>query len=389
MSDQQSYPPPGSPPPPGAPPPNEPAPARWAQPAAPAPGRPGAPAGPPPPPGWQPGGQPGWQPGGQPGWQPAPGMLGAAHKPGAMPLHPLSLGAIYDASFRIIRFNPKATVGSAVLVAAVAMAIPVLLTAVLTFTVGLTLDTSGTGEISDTDLLGTLVAYGSVGLASVLQSIGIIFVTGMVAHVTKAAAVGRRLSLGEAWAATHGRRWRLVGLATVLGLALTVIIAVYVVFWVLLVVLADVVVIVVVGLLSVPLFLALLTWFWIRFYYLPVPALMLERLGVLSSIGRGYRLTRDQFWRTLGIGLLTVLIAGTAAQVLSFPFSLVAQIGSLAAGEYGALVFVLGTAIAQVLSTAFVAPFSAAVTSVQYLDQRMRKEAYDVELMREAGVLDT
>ncbi|WP_134766941.1 hypothetical protein [Nocardioides sp. 1609] len=306
-----------------------------------------------------------------------------------MPLHPLSLGAIYDASFRIIRFNPKATVGSAVLVAAVAMAIPVLLTAVLTFTVGLTLDTSGTGEISDTDLLGTLVAYGSVGLASVLQSIGIIFVTGMVAHVTKAAAVGRRLSLGEAWAATHGRRWRLVGLATVLGLALTVIIAVYVVFWVLLVVLADVVVIVVVGLLSVPLFLALLTWFWIRFYYLPVPALMLERLGVLSSIGRGYRLTRDQFWRTLGIGLLTVLIAGTAAQVLSFPFSLVAQIGSLAAGEYGALVFVLGTAIAQVLSTAFVAPFSAAVTSVQYLDQRMRKEAYDVELMREAGVLDT
>ncbi|QCW51723.2 hypothetical protein FE634_17250 [Nocardioides dongxiaopingii] len=174
-----------------------------------------------------------------------------------------------------------------------------------------------------------------------------------------------------------------------LGLALTVIIAAYVVFWVLLVVLADVVVVVVVvGVLSVPFFLALMTWFWIRCYYLPVPALMLERLGVFASIGRGYRLTRHQFWRTLGIALLTVLVAGTAAQVLSFPFSLVAQLGSLAAGEYGALVFVLGTAIAQVLSTAFVAPFSAAVTSVQYLDQRMRKEAFDVELMREAGVLD-
>ena len=33
---------------------------------------------------------------------------------------------MYDAAFRIIRFNPKATVGSAVLVAAVAMAIPVI-----------------------------------------------------------------------------------------------------------------------------------------------------------------------------------------------------------------------------------------------------------------------
>ena len=56
-------------------------------------------------------------------------MLGAAHKPGAMPLRPLGLGDIYDAAFRIIRFNPKATVGSAVLVAAVAMAIPILVTA--------------------------------------------------------------------------------------------------------------------------------------------------------------------------------------------------------------------------------------------------------------------
>src|SRR5687768_15350323 len=53
------------------------------------------------------------------------GMLGAAHKPGALPLRPLTLGNIYDAAFRIIRFNPKATVGSAVLVTAVAMLIPI------------------------------------------------------------------------------------------------------------------------------------------------------------------------------------------------------------------------------------------------------------------------
>ena len=58
-------------------------------------------------------------------------MLGAAHKPGAVPLRPLTLSDMYDAAFRIIRFNPKATVGSAVLVAAVAMAIPVVVTAFL------------------------------------------------------------------------------------------------------------------------------------------------------------------------------------------------------------------------------------------------------------------
>ena len=52
-------------------------------------------------------------------------MLGAAHKPGAIALRPLQLGDMYDAAFRIIRFNPQATVGSAVLVTAVAMLIPV------------------------------------------------------------------------------------------------------------------------------------------------------------------------------------------------------------------------------------------------------------------------
>jgi hypothetical protein len=39
-----------------------------------------------------------------------------------------------------------------------------------------------------------------------------------------------------------------------------------------------------------------------------------------------------------------------------------------------------------VVSAAFVTPFTAAVTSLQYLDQRMRKEAYDVELMQQAGI---
>ena len=38
------------------------------------------------------------------------------------------------------------------------------------------------------------------------------------------------------------------------------------------------------------------------------------------------------------------------------------------------------------ITAAFVAPFTSAVTSVQYLDQRIRKEAYDVELMTMAGI---
>ncbi|MCW2814499.1 MAG: hypothetical protein JWN84_1954 [Nocardioides sp.] len=361
MSD---FPPPGSPPPPGAPPPGQPVgPSPW--------------GGPPPPSYAAP----------PPGWAPPPGMLGAAHKPGAMPLRPLSLGEIYDAAFRIIRFNPKATVGSAVLVAAVAMALPVLVVGLLTWTVGLTYDPTST-DVSDDDLVGYLVAYGSYFAGALLQGLGLILVTGMVVHVTAAAAVGKRLTLGEAWAATRGRRWRLVGLAVVLGLATAVVLSVYAVLVALLVVLAPTVVAVVAIVLSVPVLVAFMAWFWIRVYYLPVPALMLEDLGVFASIGRGYRLTRGGFWRILGIALLTFLLAAVAGQVLGLPFSLAGTVGSLLVpNDLTLFVTILGSAIAQVAATAFVAPFSSTVTSLQYLDQRMRKEAYDVDLMRQAGVL--
>ncbi len=160
-----------------------------------------------------------WGPGG-PGFAAA-----AAHKPGAVPLRPLRLGDMYDAAFRIIRFNPRATVGSAVLVAAAAMALPVLVTAVLSLTMDLSLGltSSGTamtpqGEPTDLgDALGILGVLGALVLGVLAQSLGLILVTGMVAHVTMAAAVGRRLSLGEAWRATHGARWRLVGLVVLVG----------------------------------------------------------------------------------------------------------------------------------------------------------------------------
>jgi MFS family permease len=359
-----------------------------------------------PPPGGDPGGPPpGWSapaPGPPQPWPtapasapasarppalPAPGMHGAAHKPGALPLRPLALGDIYDAAFRIIRFNPRATVGSAVLVAAVAMAVPIVVTALLTALVDFSAAQSG-DDLSTAEAIGYVGSIGSLVLGTLLQSVGLILVTGMVAHVTAAAAVGRRLTLAAAWAATRGSRWRLVALTLLLGvLALGALVG-YALLWVLVVVLLPTWAVVVFGVASVPAFLCFLCWFWVRVYYLPVPALMLERTGVRAAIGRGFRLTRRQFWRTFGIALLTVVVAGVAGSVLSAPFTIAAQVLPLTMGEsrYAMLVLVVLSAVGTVVQTAFVTPFAAAVTSVQYLDQRMRKEGYDVELMARAGI---
>ena len=46
---------------------------------------------------------------------------------------------------------------------------------------------------------------------------------------------------------------------------------------------------------------------------------MLEPIGVFGAIGRGFRLTRKQFWRIFGIALLTFLIAQIAGSMLAFP----------------------------------------------------------------------
>ena len=156
---------------------------------------------------------------------------------------------MYDGAFRVIRFNPRATVGSAVLVAAIAMSLPVLLTAVLTFAVDLTSD--GSSDLSTGEALAVLGTSGSL-------------LIGTPAAGDRAAARHRHgrprrrrgggrppLSLGEAWAATRGSRWRLVGLALLLGLmAFRHARGLHVALWVVVVLVAPTVVIVLFGLVT-------------------------------------------------------------------------------------------------------------------------------------------
>lgn len=352
-----------------------------------------APVGPP----W---GQAGGPPPGHGGrWAPAGPVHGAAHKPGAVPLRPLELGDLYDAAFTIIRHNPKATVGSAALVAAAAMAVPVLITLVVAALVDVdggmirTLtDPSASPSVDPDDVTGGEVAglaagFGSLMLGSILQWLGLVLVTGMIAHVTMAAALGRTMGLGEAWAATRGRRARLVGLVLVLGLLPFVAILAYVGLWVVAVVTAPTAAVVVFGVVTVPLFLVLLVVYWVRVQYLAVPPLMLEGTGIRGSLGRAFRLSHQQFWRLFGIALLTGVITFIAGTIVAFPVSVAQQILVATVENAQALlvVHVVGQALATVLSSAFVTPFSAGVASLLYLDQRIRKEGFDVELLSAAG----
>lgn len=313
-----------------------------------------------------------------------------AHKPGAIPLRPLVLSDIFDGAFRIIRYNPKATIGAAVLVSAVAMTIPVIAGLLSGSTGGLQPDPDS-NALSDSQVLSLLIALGGLLVGTQLQSIGLLFVSGMIAHVSSAAAVGRKLTMAEAWAATRGKRWRLLGMALLLGLA--VVLAVGVAGGVLAIGVlafdAPLGALVLVGLGLAAILVVLLLWFWVRVRALAVPTLMLEPVGIWGALGRSVRLTQGQFWRLLGLLLLVGLVIGVAGAILRLPFSITGEVflaGSDASGS-GLVIYLLLTAVGSVASQAVLQPFSAAVSALLYIDQRIRKEAYDVDLLTRAGIL--
>jgi hypothetical protein len=336
--------------------------------------------------------QPGWPPGHPPqaGWQPYPQqhppyLQQAAHKPGAIPLRPLTLGDLFDGAFRIIRYNPKATIGAAVLVAAVATLVPALFTLLTGATGGLQ-PQGPDGTLTHDQVVGMVSAFGGLLIAAQLRSIGLLYVSGMVAHVTSAAAVGRTLTIGEAWAATRGKRWRLLGMAFLLGLATAVAIAVVAGVLILLALNTSLGTTLLAGVLLVPLLVVGYLVFAVRVRLLAVPALMLEPAGIFGAIARAVRLSSRQFWRLLGLLLLTGLVVAFAGAILGAPFNIAGQLMLTGDTSHGLQAYVLLTSIGTVITSAVLQPFSAAVSALLYLDQRIRKEAYDVELLSRAGI---
>lgn len=319
----------------------------------------------------------------------------AAHRPGAIPLRPLGLGDLYDGAFRIIRKNPAATVGASVIVTSIAMIFPLALAALATVLYGeipvvepIVLDPdrpASEAAITET-LAAELIANGGAVVGAIVQAIGLMLVTGMIVHVVARAVLGHQMTLTQAWAATAGRRLRLVGLSLGLMLLFLLIAAAYAGAVVGVWLATEDPVAVGLAFIPLPFLVALYCWLWIRIYYLAVPPLMLEKTTLMGAIRRNYSLTRGQFWRTFGIGVLTSLLASIAGGLVTFPLSILTGVLVVGTdGTMGLLLFTLLQSVTTILSAAIVTPFVSAVTSLQYVDLRMRKEALDVQLMAAAS----
>ncbi len=408
MSEHTAFPPPDAPRPavppvPSVPPvppvpPGPPVPAApgWAAP--PGPAGPVGPAGPSlnkgwgaPPPGWeQQGGQgapartPGW--GGPP---PGHGLPPLAAKPGVVPLRPLTLGEIYDGAFQAMRRNPAAMMGSAALVATVIVAVSSVAQFLLADSLTQFASMDPTYTPTNDELATGAGALGLFALVSlVLQLLGISLLTGILVTALSQAVLGQRPTFGEVWRAAAPRMLPLVGLTMLFVVGYCVLsIAVFVPGIMLTVVsgVAGAIVII----LSIFVWLAGLAWLFVRLT-LAAPALVLERIGVFASMRRGWTLTRDSYWRCLGILVLAGLIVTVANGVLVIPGALVSGVYGVAnpddplavAGFHPVQLVING--VTGIIASTIVYPFWAAVTSLLYIDLRMRREGLDIELARAA-----
>ena len=357
---------------PGSPPPQQ-------QPAPPPPQPPGYAGAPPvhtPPGPTGPGfpGQAGQRPMGGPG---APAYAGLEFRPGIIPLRPLTLGDLYGAVTRAIRGNVAATVGLAVVTS--------LLCLVPTTALGAWLASTDTGDLESDASSG----IGLVGtyLPSIGGFVSSIALTGFLAYVIGQAVLGRKVGIGETWEGTRRRLPAVAGavLLTVLGALL-----------VLAVVLGPPIAwLVVAGAGAGPIFLMVLAvvgavlvylYLWTRLAFVTA-LIVLEGRGVWSSFARSWRLTSGSpFWRIFGIRLLTTMIVGFAAQVITVPIAIGGVVAVLALGGEDQLFMwqAILAGLASLLSGAITTPFSAGVDALMVVDQRIRREGLDVQLIHTA-----
>jgi MFS family permease len=375
---------------------------QWSAPTgAPSPGQ----APPPPPPGSGWGGQ---QPGATGGYGGPPGGYGApgygawggrwggpppAAKPGVIPLRPLGVGEILDGAVSTMRTYWRTVLGISLSVALLTQTASVLMQ-------GLVLnDTVATVSVNDpsTTPEDVFQSMGEAFLGSVLvgliSAVGTIIATALLTTVTSRAVLGKPVSTGEAWRDARPQVPKLFGLLILLGLigaGVVVCGALPGVIVLLTVNRPAGAALLVVGIIAAAIVMA---WLTVRFS-LASPALMLERQSIVKSLSRSAKLVRGSWWRVLGIQLLGGLIAGVVSSIVAIPFLFIAAAasGGGMTGLFGATggqvgwVFLIVSGIGSVIGATITLPINAGVTVLLYVDQRIRREALDLELARAAGV---
>ena len=332
-----------------------------------------------------------------PGWTPPP-------KPGLIPLAPLGLGGILGGSFRVLRRNPGPVVGVSLVIHVILALISIGTTLLFTqaalnkyFDVLSTAETSGQLSTSSVSaaISSLLVAAGTGLVSGIFTYAGQAILQGIITTEVARGTLGEKLPLRALWARARGRILPLLGWA---GLVIVISFGAFVIVFggvAILFAVGGATGVIVGGILLVVVTLGAIVigiWLWTKLSLVP-SALVIERLKLGAAVKRSWSLVRGFFWRTFGIELLVAVMLAIAASIIESPIALIITFGNLASNPTGlsdsatalasvsSVSTIVTTAIDAIIATV-TAIVTTASTALIYIDLRMRKEGFDLTLMR-------
>ncbi|MCD6020359.1 MAG: hypothetical protein K0R20_69 [Actinomycetia bacterium] len=92
-----------------------------------------------------------------------------------------------------------------------------------------------------------------------------------------------------------------------------------------------------------------------------------------KALGRSWRLGKGHFWKILGTFLLASIMAAVVQAILALP----GEAAFAAIGPAGWPLYAIGLSLAAILT----GPFTTLIAVLLYFDLRIRKEAFDLEIM--------
>jgi hypothetical protein len=128
-------------------------------------------------------------------------------------------------------------------------------------------------------------------------------------------------------------------------------------------------------LLIVPGILLLVRW------SLSVQAKVLEDLPVTDAMSRSSQLSGGNRWRIFIIWILFFVLSIAVSGLLHWPVILAAAFLVKSLGPTGPILIAVATNVATFIAQCLVAPLMTIAFSLIYYDERVRKEAFDIQLM--------
>lgn len=268
----------------------------------------------------------------------------------AVDLRPLSLGEVLDRTFTLYRSHFWLFVGI--------MALPqLILLAVNLLQVGIAglgrtttpqnppvaVATPGAGTILGVLLVFVVAAVGFVAVYVLAQAATVFAVSEIY--------LGRPASIRQAYGRVRGKVWRLIALVLMIGLAAF----------------AGLLLLIIPG---------ILVWLSTA---LAVPAAVLEDRTARGALGRSVELTKGNRGRIFLVWLLFFILQWLAIVVFAFPFAIAQEIFSRQ-GQPSQVLLALSQ-VGSSLAAVLVGPLATIAFSLLYYDVRIRKEAFDLQVM--------